>query len=133
MLSAAAALLAGVDLLVTFNGKSYDVPCLRERFVLHRLPPPPIPAHVDILHPARRRWQGELPDCRLQTLERHVTGLHRTGDVPSAEIPAVYHAFAADRDAARLAPVLHHGRLDVVTTARILVRLMGLESSSPAG
>lgn len=116
--------LAGSRLLVTFNGKSYDVPCLKERSVLHRVPSRVhrLP-HVDILHAARRRWKRELMDCRLQTLEREITGLHRTGDVPSAEIPAVYHDFVASRDEEALRPVLHHARVDVLTTARLFARL----------
>ncbi len=126
MLAAAAEILAGRGLLVTFNGKSYDVPCLRDRCVVHRVEPvADTLAHVDILHPARRRWGGELPDCRLQTLEKSIVGLHRTGDVPSAEIPGVYHAFTAAGDPEPLLPVLHHGRIDVLTTARVFARLAG--------
>lgn len=124
MLAAAAALLHKRELLVTFNGKSYDVPCLRERCSLyrirnsvHRLD------HVDVLHVARRRWKDELPDCRLQTLEWEVVGLRRTGDVPSSQIPDVYHDFAASGDVEALRPVLHHGRVDVLTTARLFARL----------
>ncbi len=124
ILAEAAARLTGSRLLVTFNGKSYDVPCLKERSSMHRvrsrahrLP------HVDVLHASRRRWKEELPDCRLQTLEREITGLHRTGDIPSSEIPAVYHEFVATRDAEALRPVLHHARVDVLTTARLFAEL----------
>jgi hypothetical protein len=124
MLEITAGILAGRGLLVTFNGKSYDVPCLRDRSVVHRVEATVdgLP-HVDILHPARRRWAGELPDCRLQTLERTIVGLHRAGDVPSAEIPGIYHAFTADGEPGPLLPVLHHSRVDVVTTARVFARL----------
>ncbi len=125
MLVAASEILAERRLLVTFNGKSYDVPCLRDRCVVHRVEPTAdAMAHVDILHPARRRWGGELPDCRLQTLEKAIVGLHRAGDVPSAEIPGVYHAYTASGDPEPLLPVLHHGRVDVLTTARVFANLM---------
>ena len=67
-----------------------------------------------MLHPARRRWRGHFADCRLQTLERAVIGITRTGDVPSAEIPAAYHAFTANPD---------HGRVDLVTTAKLFAEL----------
>jgi uncharacterized protein YprB with RNaseH-like and TPR domain len=124
MLTATSAVLENRELLVTFNGKSYDVPCLRERAVVHRAPTAPDRLeHVDVLHPARRRWGATLPDCRLQTLERLVAGIHRTGDVPSAEIPAVYHGFTVTGDPSRLFPVLHHSRVDVVTTARVFAAL----------
>jgi len=125
ILRGTAGLLASRKLLVTFNGKSYDAPCLRERSVYHgvacgldRL------AHVDVLHPARRRWRGRFGDCRLQTLERSVIGITRTGDVPSAEIPAAYHAFTANPDPDALRPILHHGRVDLLTTARLFAELV---------
>jgi len=124
MLRAAAELLGRRKLLVTFNGKSYDVPCFGERCAYFGIRSPlRRKKHVDILHTARRRWKNELPDCRLQTLERQITFLTRQGDVPSAEIPAVYHDFAASGDPDSLAPVLHHGRVDVITTARLFACL----------
>ncbi len=124
ILRGAAELLSSRKLLVTFNGKSYDLPCFRERCVVHRVADKSDRlAHIDVLHPARRRYRGKFSDCRLQTLERSVIGITRTGDVPSAEIPAVYHRFAAAQDAETLRPVLHHGRIDLLTTARLFVEL----------
>jgi hypothetical protein len=126
ILRGAGRLLAGRKLLVTFNGKSYDAPCLRERCGLHgvtcaldRL------AHVDVLHPARGLWRGRFADCRLATLERSVLGMTRAGDLASAEVPAAYHAFAASPDPERLRPILRHGRVDLVATARLFARLAG--------
>jgi len=125
MLAAASSLLKRRKVLVTFNGKSYDAPCFAERCSAHRIRTGiRRMAHVDVLHASRRRWKEELPDCRLQTLEWEVVGLHRTGDIPSAEIPEVYHAYAASGDPEELHGVLHHGRVDVVTTASLLARLL---------
>ena len=114
-----------VDFLVTFNGKSYDAPFLRNRALLHgvRLMLPP--CHVDLLHTARRRWGGELRDCRLQTLERHLCRQWRSGDVPSDEIPGLYHDFVRHGDPYRLLPVFHHNLLDVITMSEILRAVCG--------
>lgn len=124
VLAAASELLGPGTVLVSFNGKSYDVPCFCERAALHRvgtvlrtLP------HVDLLHPARRRWRDSLPDCRLQTLEGRVVGVHRQGDVPSAQVPEVYHRFVAEGRTEALRPVLHHSRVDLLTTARLFAAL----------
>ena len=58
MLAAASALLRERQLVVTFNGKSYDVPCFRERCDYHRIRTNVHRmAHVDVLHAARRRWK----------------------------------------------------------------------------
>ena len=110
----------GFEFLVTYNGKSYDAPFLMGRAIIHgvRLALPP--RHLDLLHPARRRWKRRLPDCRLQTLECHVCRRRRWGDVPSDEVPALYHDFVRRGDPYRLIPVFHHNKLDVITMAEIL-------------
>ena len=110
----------GFEFLVTYNGRSYDAPFLRGRAVVHgvRLALPP--HHLDLLHAARRRWREDLPDCRLQTLERHVCGRWRTGDVPGDEVPGLYHDYVREGDPWRLIPVFHHNLLDVITMAEIL-------------
>jgi uncharacterized protein YprB with RNaseH-like and TPR domain len=122
-----AALIEGVceqarafDFLVTFNGKSYDVPFLQNRAVHHGVKMHLPAGHLDILHAARRRWRGEFQDCRLQTLERHVCRRRRAGDVASEEVPALYHDFVRNGDPYRLVPVFHHNMLDVITMAEIL-------------
>ncbi len=124
IVGAAAAVLASRKLLVTFNGKSFDVPFLEERALVHQVALANRHwKHVDVLHPARRRYAGELPDCRLQTLERHVAAIHRVGDLPSAEIPAAYHAFAASGRLEELARVLQHSRVDLLATVLLFAAL----------
>ena len=52
-----------------------------------------------------------------------MTGFTRAGDVPSRDIPELFHRFVATGDMAVLAPVLHHGRVDLLTTARLFAKL----------
>jgi len=108
------------DYLVTFNGKSYDAPFLMSRAVTHGVALELPARHVDLLHPSRRRWKLELPDCRLQTLEMFICKRRRSGDVPSDEVPALYHDFVRRGDPYRLVPVFHHNMLDVITMGEIL-------------
>ena len=82
--------------IVTFNGKSFDVPLIETRYLFHRQRfPLEGRAHVDMLHPARRLWRarGEWEgsseaSCSLGTLEKLLAGVHRVGDVPGFEIPS---------------------------------------------
>ncbi len=100
--------------LVTFNGRSFDGPMTESRYAFHRRACPlQRLRHVDLLHPSRHLWRGD--EGRLVSLERDVLGVHRVGDVPGAEIPGRYHAFLRTGDAALVAPVLEHNRLDLVS------------------
>lgn len=112
-------------LLVTFNGKSYDLPFLRDRAVRFGLELAEPAGHLDLLHAARRRWKHTLPDCRLQTLEKALHGRHRAHDVPGAEVPERYHRFVAEGAASDIVPILRHNLLDLETLARLLPRLAG--------
>src|SRR6266705_3426790 len=108
------------DFLVTFNGKSFDVPFLRDRATHHRMGFSLELPHLDLLWMARRRWKHMLPDCRLKTLEWHVLRRRRAGDVSGAEIPGLYHDFVKRGQPHRLLPVFHHNLLDVVAMAELI-------------
>lgn len=123
LLEAWRGMAASADMLVSFNGKSFDVPILRDRVGLHRLEAPPERLHVDLLHHARRRWRSVLPDCRLQTIEWRLCGRRRVGDIPGEEIPAAYHDFVRTGDARDMLTVMHHNALDLFTLADIALAL----------
>ncbi|MBI3945396.1 MAG: ribonuclease H-like domain-containing protein [Armatimonadetes bacterium] len=106
--------------LVSFNGRTFDLPYLANRAAYHRLPSPSAPLHVDLLHLARRRWRGRLPDCRLQTLERFICRRHRVDDIPGDMMARVYHDYVRTGDATRIRQVFQHNLMDLVTMAEIL-------------
>ena len=116
-------MLAGCGVCVTFNGKSFDLPYLRERAKYHRLALRPGPEQFDLLHHARRRWKHRLPDCRLLTLEWFILGRRRMGDVDGWEVPCIYHEFVHTKDARRLKQVLRHNLMDVLAMAELMVSL----------
>ncbi len=122
-LAAFAESLREARLLVTFNGTCFDLPVLRARASIHGITIPETAKHLDVLMMARHRYRRQTPDCRLQTLERHLCGRTRTGDVPGREIPAIYRDFVRTGNASRLAAVVQHNLLDLATTADLLTRL----------
>jgi uncharacterized protein YprB with RNaseH-like and TPR domain len=106
--------------LVTFNGRTFDVPLLESRYRMNRERYPLARArHFDLLHPARRLWKARLDSCRLQVLEKALLRYHRVGDVPGAEIPRIYFDFVRRRDGRAMARVLQHNRLDIVSLAAL--------------
>lgn len=127
--------------LITFNGRTFDLPLLEMRFSFNRLAWPwgHLP-HLDALHPARRFWRdrpevaGPDPDesrCSLGVLEKHLSGVHRVGDVPGFEIPARFFQFARDGRAEPLEAVLEHNRLDLLSTLLVCARAATLVVRGP--
>ena len=106
------------DVLITYNGKSYDQRLLEGRYRATRHNPPfPRLAHLDLLHSARRLWQLRLDNCRLIELEQQILGVQREGDLPGELIPFVYFEYLRSREAQRLVPIFHHNALDILTLA----------------
>lgn len=124
LLHALLALFPRFDLLVTYNGKTFDLPLLHSRLVLHRLPDEQVPgAHLDLLHPARALYKLRLTRCPLSVLEQHVLGIRREGDLPGSEVPARYFEFLKTREFALLDDVLRHNAQDIRTLGLLLLRL----------
>lgn len=110
--------LSGFDVLVTYNGKTYDQPLLETRYrMASRTAPFARLKHLDLLHGARRLWKLRLENCRLMELEREILGFQREGDLPGELIPYVYFEYLRSREAQRLVPILHHNAIDILTLA----------------
>jgi len=121
------ALLAGASALCTFNGKSFDLPLLRTRYVMSRRRPPPALAdgapQVDLLHPARRVYRRHTPSCRLAVLEATILEHPRRDDTPGWMAPAIYGAYLRSGDAAELAGIVAHNRDDLLGMVALLAAL----------
>ena len=128
LLAAASAHAADAGAMVTYNGKTFDVPVMETRWAFHRLASPwEDLAHFDMLHMARRLWRSRvdglgLTGCRLVTLERDLFEVERVGDVAGFDIPGRYFEFIRHGDASLLEPVLHHNRLDLLSLACLTAR-----------
>jgi len=124
MLEALAEALGNCEGVVTFNGKTFDVPLLETRYALARMKSPfERLVHFDALHPARRLWKLRLESCKLTVLEAEVLGISREGDVAGSEIPPIYFDYLRTGDARGLQPVFYHNALDVVSLAALTVEL----------
>lgn len=106
------------DVLVTYNGKTYDQPLLETRYRMARARHPFTRLeHLDLLFGARRLWKLRLESCRLVDLERQILGVERHGDLPGEMIPYYYFEYLRTQQAFRLAPVFHHNALDILSLA----------------
>ena len=116
--------LADAEVLVTFNGKAFDIPLLQSRFVLARQRWPLAgAAHLDLLHPARRIWKLRLGGCSLANLESQILGIEREDDIPGHLIPQVYFRYVRTRNPQGVGSILNHNRQDIETLARLTLRM----------
>ena len=143
LLAAVADFFDSADTIVTYNGKTFDVPVMETRWSFHRmeLPLDGVP-HFDMLHPARRLWKNrpakaslrspygggrdEDSGCRLSTLERTLFDVQRIGDVPGMDIPSRFFTFVRSGNPNPLEPVLEHNRIDLVSLAAVTARAVRL-------
>jgi uncharacterized protein YprB with RNaseH-like and TPR domain len=127
LLSAVAEFFDDADLIVSYNGKTFDIPVMETRWLFHRMELPlDGVAHFDTLHAARRLWTTRAHAdaasdgvCRLATLERVLFDVKRVGDVAGFEIPSRFFKFLRSGDPRPLEPVLEHNRLDLVSLAAV--------------
>lgn len=113
--------LAKFDAIVTFNGKSFDVPLLNTRFLMNGISPPfERFEHVDVLQIARKLWRDRLPSRALGELEKAIVGFYRTTeDIPGWMIPQIYFDYLNTGDARPLASVFYHNLIDILTLAAL--------------
>ncbi len=116
--------LAGAGALVSYNGKSFDVPALEARYILSRMIPTfrGLP-HLDLLHPNRRLFRGTFDSHRLVRMELELLGFERDDDCPSAEVPERYFRFQRSGDPTHILPVLRHNAWDVLSLVALAAHL----------
>jgi tetratricopeptide (TPR) repeat protein len=132
MLAALAQELGRHEAVVTFNGKSFDVPLLMTRYTANRQRPSmPTEIHLDLLHPSRRFWKEQLESCTLGTLERAVLGHERSHDIPSWMIPELYFRYLRGDDPRMMVAVFEHNFHDVLSLVALACRLGRLLDCPP--
>ena len=110
-------------IFVSFNGQSFDLPYIKDRLNYHHLKSDLNRNHLDLMHFSRRAWKNFLPNCKLQTIEKHLFDFEREDDVPSSMVPSFYKTYLQTGNIGPLIPIVEHNKEDVITLARILSRL----------
>ncbi|TXD35128.1 hypothetical protein FRC98_16795 [Lujinxingia vulgaris] len=120
MLAYFATMLRERHMLVTFNGRRFDVPLLSRRYARHQMSDPfGGRQHLDLLPTARRHFVGRKR-YKLSSLEEDILNFHRVDDVPGREIPALWERFERGEAVPKMRGMLEHNRHDIVSMAALL-------------
>jgi hypothetical protein len=116
--------------LATYNGSRFDLPLLRTRWVMARLPGElEHPCHLDLLTLTRSLLRQRLESCTLRMVEERLLGFEREEDLAGALVPEAYLGYLRSGWAPNLELALEHNRQDVLSLfhlhARLLLRLAG--------
>lgn len=108
--------------LVSYNGKTFDWPIIKNRYIMNRMPSEPdISGHLDFLYPSRSLWKHTLPSCRLGKVEEERLHVTRHEDVPGSLAPALYFQYLAEHDVSIVKGVFIHNELDILSLAGLSV------------
>ena len=112
------------DVVCTFNGKTFDLPLLKNRFIMNRIRTDCLDKpHIDLLHIARRVWKLRLQRCNLTNLEEALLGVPREDDLPGAQVPERFFSYLKTGDFALLDDVLEHNEQDIVSLQNLLCHM----------
>ena len=108
---------------VTFNGKSFDVPFIKNRCSYLGIESDMDLPHLDLMYFAKNLWKDSLPNCQLQTIEREILGITRENDVPGQYIPGYYDAYLREDNIGPVVPIIEHNCQDIISLASFLEKM----------
>jgi uncharacterized protein YprB with RNaseH-like and TPR domain len=115
--------------IISYNGRTFDWPILKNRYVLNRLQLDDAKLlQIDLLYPSRSLWRNTLPSCRLSKVEESRLGFERVDDVPGSMAPALYFQYLAEKNPSVLEGVFVHNEHDIVTLAALAIHFGKLVS-----
>lgn len=124
LLSALNDLLSNFKAVVTYNGKTFDLPLMESRYIMSGMKMSlKNPYHFDLLYPARRLWKRRLENCSLSTVERDILGVIRDDDVPGYLIPEIYFRYLRTKDARAIKQVFEHNLQDILSLVALVSRM----------
>lgn len=131
-LAALESFAATSKIVISYNGKSFDLPRLKTRYRFHGwLYPFQDIYHIDLLHFVRRIWKSQLPSCTLGDLETHILGLQRDSlDIPGWKVSDHFYEYLNTKDPTPLVNIFYHNEVDVISLA-VLLRYLADRLSSP--
>jgi hypothetical protein len=127
--------------MVTYNGKSFDLPFLTGRSAYYGIGLRSPGVHFDLLHFCRRAWGRKrglslrrapcdseglspLSSVSLRSIEQTILGISRETDLPGELVPEFYYEYLRTGNAGFLKPIVDHNRQDVESLVNVFSSLV---------
>lgn len=109
--------------LITYNGKSFDLPQLVTRWTMNRNNLPRLKQHhqIDLMHSSKRIWKGELERFKLKQVEEMKLGFRRENDIPGHLAPIIYFDAVKSGNPINLMKVLKHNEWDILSLVTLYI------------
>lgn len=98
--------------VATYNGKSFDLPIIRNRMILNRERLKEPIYHFDLYH-IWKRLLGRTKGMKQSNLEVELLDMIRDNDLPGSEVPQIYFDYSRYGRTEGLDRVLIHNELDL--------------------
>ena len=108
--------------LITYNGRSFDIPYIKQRLAYYGLDASLDNQNFDVLHFARRALKPKLADCKLETVEKYM-GIKRDINIPGALVPHFYDTYLRTKNVGPLVAIVEHNKQDLLTLGSLFSKL----------
>ncbi len=104
--------------VVTFNGKTFDIPLLTNRVTLYNIQNFDTKKQYDLYQLVRKL----IKPANLHNVEEKLLGISRESDLEGSEIPSLYFQYVQSGNLEVLKPVMERNLQDIVSLPAILYR-----------
>ncbi len=102
--------------VVCFNGKTFDIPLIKTRYRINRIPGFPVKIPIlDLIIPGRRIFKKVWENCALQTFEKYIIGFERIDDIPGWAIPQAFFEFQKEGVLEPIGKIIDHNKYDIIS------------------
>lgn len=112
--------IAKAKVLISYNGKAFDIPFLEYRLAYYGLANLERKMHIDLFHFIKRWYRDMLSHFSLTACSQELLSYRRKHDIPSYLVPYLFKQFLATKDKAFLLPILIHNRNDLILLLKLL-------------
>ncbi len=128
--------------LVSYNGKTFDIPYLANRFLYYFDMNPMITKedtpykkantkfhHIDLYHNIRRRFKGQFQNYTLSNIETQLLNWQRTNDLPGYMVIYSYNKYLEDpkRNVGLVKECIEHNYYDIYSLPLLYKKLLSLK------